>query len=101
MTQTIGNVTFGNISNVRKSGDEEGVYFADVEFSEAQGFPMETHIYCARSDDHAMTGRWVYQQIMEGNIVGEITQLVPYADPETGLVPTPVVQPTTTGSQNL
>ena len=31
MTHTIGNVTFGQIKNVRKSGDEEGVYFADVD----------------------------------------------------------------------
>jgi hypothetical protein len=75
MTHKIGNITFGQISNVCKSGDEEDVYFADVEFSEAEGFPMEKHFYCARGDDYAMTGRWVYQQIIDGNIVGEITQL--------------------------
>jgi hypothetical protein len=79
MTHKIGNVTFGQISNVEKSGNEEGVYFADIEMSEAEGFPFETHKYCARSDDYAMTGRWVYQQIIEGNIVGTITQLPPYS----------------------
>ena len=101
MTHTIGNVTFGQIKNVRKSGDEEGVYFADVEMQEAEGFPMETHIYCARSDDYAKTGKWVYQQIIEGNIVGSITQLAPDVDPVTGQ-PWPVVtQPSTTGSQDL
>ena len=102
MAHTIGNVTFGQIKNVRKSGDEENTYFADVEFSEAEGFPMETHIYCARSSDYAMTGRWVYQQIIDGNIVGEITQLDPNVDPVTGLPPVAANnQPSTTGSQNL
>lgn len=101
MTHTIGNVTFGQIKNVRKSGDEEGVYFADVEFSEAEGFPMETHIYCARANDYAMTGRWVYQQIIDGNIVGSITQLASGVDPVTGEPWALLEQPTTTGSQNL
>ena len=81
MTHTIGNVTFGQIKNVRKSGDEDGVYFADVEFSEAEGFPMEKHFYCARGDDYAMTGRWVYQQILNGNFIGEIKQLNPNENP--------------------
>lgn len=89
MTHTIGNVIFGEIKNVRKSGDEESVYFADVEMSEAKGFPMKTHIYCARADDYAMTGRWVYQQIIDGNIVGSITQLAAGVDPVTGLPPSP------------
>ena len=99
MTTQIGNITFGQILNVRKSGDEEGVYFADVEISEAEGFPMETHIYCARDNDYAMTGKWVYKQIVEGNIVGTITQLAAGVDPQTGLLPPP--QPQTTGSQDL
>jgi hypothetical protein len=60
---------------------------------------METHIYCARSDDYAMTGKWVYQQIIDGNIIGSITQLAPDVDPMTGLPVPP--QPTTTGSQDL
>jgi len=101
---TIGNITFGQIKNVRKSGDEEGVYFADVEISEAEGFPMETHTYCARLDDYVATGKWVYQQIIEGNIVGEITQLDASVDVVTGEVVTRLPappQPRTTGSQNL
>jgi hypothetical protein len=97
-----GNITFGQIKNVRKSGDEENVYFADVEFSEAEGFPMETHIYCARSDDYAMTGRWVYQQIIEGNIVGSIKQIEAGIDPVTEKpYPPQLNQPQTQGSQNL
>lgn len=104
MTHTIGNITFGAIKNVRKSGDEEGVYFADVEFNEAEGFPFETHLYCARSNDYAMTGRWVYQQIIDGSIEGEITQLAAGVDPVTGepWPPLPVViQPQTQGAQTL
>ena len=102
MTHTIGNVTFGQIKNVRKSGDEEGLYVADVEVSEAEGFPLETCIYVARANDYAMTGRWVYQQIIDGNIVGSITQIAAGLDPVTGLPPVVVNnQPQTTGSQDL
>jgi hypothetical protein len=46
-----------------------------------------------------MTGKWVYKQIVEGNIVGTITQLAAGVDPQTGLPPPP--QPQTTGSQDL
>jgi len=99
MATQIGNVTFGQISNVRKSSDEEGVYFADIEISEAEGFPMETHIYCARDNDYAPTGKWVYKQIVEGNIVGTITQLAEGVNPVTGQPYPP--QPQTTGSQDL
>jgi len=101
MTHTIGNVTFGQIKNVRKSGDEEGVYFADVELQEAEGFPFETCMYCARADDYAKTGKWVYQQIIDGNIVGTITQLAPDVDPMTGLPVPQTVQPISQGSQTL
>ena len=101
MTHKIGNITFGQIHNVRKSGDEEGVYFADVEMQEAEGFPFETHIYCARDNDYAITGRWVYQQIIDGNIVGTITQLTPGVDPVTGQSWDVQEQPRTSGSQDL
>lgn len=99
MPHTIGHITFGAIKNVRKCGIEEGVYYVDAEFSLAEGFPMETNMYVARSDDYAMTGRWVYQQIIDGNFEGEITQLLPYEDPVTGIVPanTPISQ----GAQEL
>jgi hypothetical protein len=95
----IGNITFGQILNVRKSSEEAGVYFADVEISEAEGFPFETCFYCARDNDYAMTGRWVYKQIVEGNIVGAITQLAAGVNPVTGQPYPP--QPQTTGSQDL
>lgn len=99
MTHKILQFTFGAIRNVRKCGNEEGVYYADVEISAAEGFPMETHFYCARSDDYAVTGRWVYQQIMDGNFEGELTQLAPYADATTGVPP--ANQPISQGTQTL
>jgi hypothetical protein len=95
----IGNITFGQIKNVRKSGDEENVYFADVEMSEAEGFPFETSLYCARSSDYAITGRWVYQQIVNNNIVGTIIQLAAGVNPVTGEPYPP--QPNSRGSQDL
>lgn len=101
MTTQIGNVIFGQISNVRKSGNEEGVYVADVEMSEAEGFPFETVLYCARSNDYAATGKWVYQQIIEGNIVGSITQMAAGVDPVTGQEFAQQNQPVTTGAQTL
>ena len=95
-------ITLLNIKNVRKSGDEEGVYFADVEMSCSEGFPPEWNIYCARSDDYAPTGKWVYQQIIEGNFEGDITQLLPFADPVTGLVVQRSTQePPVQGAQTL
>lgn len=101
MTHTIGTVTFGAIKNVRKSGDEEGVYFADVEVSEAPGFPMETHLYCARVDDYAITGQWVYKQIIDGNIEGTVTQLTAGVDPVTGEYWPNTQQPIVNGAQSL
>jgi len=102
--QKFGEITFGLISGVKKSGDEDGVYFAQVQISPADGFPFEDCFYCARQDDYAATGKWVYQQIIDGNIVGVVTQLPANVDPMTG-APWPVLveqtQPTTLGSQTL
>jgi hypothetical protein len=81
----IGDCTLQNISNVRKCAQQEDVYFCDIEISFAEGFPFEKVMYCARSDDFALTGRWVYQQIIDGNFEGEIVQLLPDTDAATGL----------------
>ena len=70
---TIMGVTFGKIKNVKQDCVEAGVYYADVELSAQEGFPMEWYPYTARSDDLALTGKWVYQQIIDGNFDGEIT----------------------------
>ena len=101
MTHTIGNITFGSISNVKKSGDEEGVYFADIEIRVDEGFPFIKQIYCARSDDYAVTGKWVYQQILDGNYEGNLTHLAPNTNPETGEPWPEPQQPTTNGAQTL
>ncbi len=101
MTITIGNVSLGQISNVRKSGNEENVYFVDLEISQAEGFPFEKHIFCARSDDYAATGKWVYQQIINGNYEGNLTQLAPNTNPENGEPWPELQQPTSNGSQTL
>ena len=99
MTFQYASVTLGAISNVRKVADEENVYFCDVEMSLAEGFPMETNLYCARSDDYAPTGKWVYQQIVDGNFAGEIRQLQPRENPVTGeIMPD---QPEVVGAQTL
>lgn len=82
-------VTLGQITNVKKSGDENSVYFADVEIDPHGGENLEVCFYCARSDDMAPTGQWVYEQIVAGNFEGEITQLAPGVDPQTGLPPPP------------
>lgn len=103
MAHKIGNITFGRITNVRKSGDEEGVYFADVEISPDEGFPFELCLYCARSDDYAMTGRWVYQQIIDGNFEGEMVQFPPLGIPRLGQTEAliPEDQPAVQGAQTL
>lgn len=100
MTHKIGNIVFGKIKNVRKSGNEDDVYFADVGLQEAEGFPMELCLYCARADDYSMTGRWVYQQIINGNIEGAVTQLAADIDPVTGQL-IDNRQPTVSGAQEL
>lgn len=97
----VSGIEIGEISNVRKSGDEDGVYFVDVEIGVQEGFPSEKMLFCARSNDYAMTGKHVYKQIMDQNFIGEITQLLPGADPVTGIVAESTASPTVTGAQQL
>lgn len=85
-------IVLRNIRNVRKCGVEQGVYFAEVELSQQEGFPFEWCNYCARKDDVAATGKWVYQQIIDGNFEGEMGQELPYEEPS---------QPATQGAQTL
>lgn len=92
MSITLHGITLGNIRNVRRCAIEDNVYFAEVQISPQEGFPFEWCNYCARGDDHAATGKWVYQQIIDGNFEGEMGQ-------ETLFVPP--AQPSTQGSQTL
>jgi hypothetical protein len=43
--------------------------------------PLESVEYVARDGDVVETGQWVYQQIVEGNFEGEITEWVPPPPP--------------------
>ena len=97
-SETVDNITFENISEVLKSGDEEGVYFCQVVLNHNDGFPSQKVLYCARSNDYAYTGRWVYQQIQDGNFDGEITQLQPLEDPVTREIFVYKEQPVTQGT---
>jgi hypothetical protein len=104
MEHTIGNIVFGEIKNVRKSGDEEGVYVADVELRGVDERSFTTSTYCARYDDCAITGQWVYEQIVSNNIVGSVTQLPVGVDLVTGLPLQPIqsiAQPISQGAQDL
>jgi hypothetical protein len=97
----IGNITFGKISNVKKSGDVQGVYYCDVEISPDEGFPFEVNFYCATPNDYAKTGQWVYAQIQAGNFEGSIQELAPNVDPMTGEPWPEPAQPTVQGAQTL
>ena len=67
-----------NLRNVRRFPD--GAYILNVDIV-TETDPFETVEYVARSSDIAETGQWVYQQIIEGNIDGEITDWVPPPPP--------------------
>lgn len=101
MTHTIGDITFGTIRNVRKFAGEEGVYFADIDICFSEGFPFEASLYCARADDYAPTGKWVYQQIIDGNFEGDLIHVAADCDPVTGLPVENPIQPTVVGAQDL
>lgn len=99
-SETVSNVTFERIFDVKKSADEENVYFCKVVMNFNNGFPSETDYYCARGDDYAITGKWVYQQILDGNFDGELKQLQVGENPITGEIVLPE-QPVTIGTQEL
>ena len=67
-----------NLRNVRRMPD--GAFLLNVDLV-APGDPSETVEYVARDGDVAVTGQWVYQQIVEGNFEGTITDWVPPPPP--------------------
>jgi cell pole-organizing protein PopZ len=67
-----------NLRNVQRTHD--GAFILDVDLV-TKDDPFETVKYCARDGDVAETGQWVYQQIIEGNFEGEITDWVPPPPP--------------------
>lgn len=72
-----------NLKNVRRLPD--GGFLLNIDLLTPTD-PLETVEYCARSGDIAETGKWVYQQIIEGNFEGEITDWVPPPPPSVGEV---------------
>lgn len=77
MSTKIGQLEIGAIRNVKASGDEPNVYFADVEICFEENLGFESCLYVARQDDFAATGKFIYQQIVDGSFEGELIQLPP------------------------
>jgi hypothetical protein len=71
-------IVIQNLRNVQVMPD--GAYVLEVDL-ETETEKMETVRYVARDGDVAETGQWVYQQIVEGNFEGEITDWVPPPPP--------------------
>lgn len=72
------NIEITNLRNVRRMPD--GAFLLNVDLVTAED-SLETVEYCARAGDIAETGQWVYQQIVEGNFEGTITDWVPPPPP--------------------
>lgn len=80
--QTFGAISFGTISNVKTLESDPTCYHCDIELYD-ENDSMEVVQYVARANDIA-TGRWVYQQIVDGEFEGEITHIPIGIDPSTG-----------------
>jgi hypothetical protein len=75
MSTTFGTTTLGKISNVRTFNGDTSTYYCHLEITE-DDLPTETVHYAARQSDMAATGAWVYQQIVDGNFEGVVTNVV-------------------------
>ncbi len=80
--QNFGNVSLGKISNVRTRGGKTDCYFCEIELQEGNA-GVEIAKYVAVPNDIAVTGQWVYSQIMAGNFEGEIVDVDANVDPFT------------------
>jgi hypothetical protein len=67
-----------NLRNVQRMPD--GAFLLNVDLVTSED-PLETVEYVARDGDVAVTGQWVYQQIVDGNFEGQITDWVPPPPP--------------------
>jgi hypothetical protein len=63
-----------NLRNVQRFPDGAFLLLIDLK---TPTDPLESVEYVARDGDVAGTGQWIYQQIVEGNFEGEITDWVP------------------------
>jgi hypothetical protein len=67
-----------NLRNVQRMPDGAFLLIVDLK---TPTDPLESVEYVARDGDVVETGQWVYQQIIEGNFEGEITDWVPPPPP--------------------
>jgi hypothetical protein len=77
-----GEIGFGKISNVKTLEGDASCFYCDVELYDETG-SMEVVQYVARAND-ITTGKWVYQQIINGNFHGEVTHVPSNISPSTG-----------------
>ncbi len=78
-----GSIGFGKISNVKTLENDPSCFHCNVElYDDADN--MEVVTYVARGNDIVATGKWVYQQIIDGNFEGEISHVPSGIDPITG-----------------
>lgn len=78
-----GNVNLGEITNVRTLEDDPSCYVCDIEITVGDE-PPEKAFYVSRANDVTVTGKWVHQQIVDGNFIGQITHLESGVNPLTG-----------------
>ena len=78
-----GSIGFGKISNVKTLEVDPSCFHCNIELYDSSD-SMELVEYVARGNDAADTGRWVYQQIIDGNFEGEISHIPSGVDPSTG-----------------
>lgn len=77
-----GSIGFGKISNVRTLEADPTCYHCNIElYDETE--TMEVVEYVARAND-VTTGKWVYQQIVDGNFEGQIAHVPNNIHPSTG-----------------
>lgn len=77
----IGNTTIGKIFNVCTRDNDDSCFFCKVEFIENDN--TETVNYVARKSDSALTGKYIYQQIVDGKFEGQISDVGLDIDPWT------------------
>lgn len=73
------NIEITNLRNVQRLPD--GAFLLNVDLITPTDGVESGVQYVAKAGDIAVTGQWVYQQILEGNFEGSITDWVPPPPP--------------------
>lgn len=74
--ETIGGITIGNVREPQRLIKESDQMFQCLVDIQLPGGQLETVAYVANKDDHVETGKYVYQQIING-VAGKIVDHVP------------------------